>query len=152
MMIVEFPTQTTTDDTSFPEPEPFFRGVVPLPPSTNMGYKVIMTAESTRVGPTAALQQFKHDSMLMLSQAYYDWSLINAIRDSKKKTPLAVRLHAYMQSEWKRDLDGVIKYVIDAVFDRMQLNDNQVVLLIAEKHVDQIGDPRVELEVRCFLR
>jgi len=150
-MIVEFPLQNT-NETSFSQQEPFFRGVVPLPPSTNMGYKIIVTDGSRRVGPTAALQQFKHDSMLMLSQAYYDWSLINAIRVSKVKTPLAVRIHAYVQSEWKRDLDGVIKYAVDAVFDQMQLNDNQVVLLTAEKHVDQIGDPRVELEVRCIVR
>ncbi len=54
-------------------------------------------------------------------------------------------------TEWKRDLDGVFKFAIDAAFNKMGLNDNLVVSIEAEKLVDA-SDPRVEIEVRCVVR
>src|SRR6266568_8550031 len=106
-----------------------------------------------RVGPTVYLKNFKDAASKMLSdheKTFHDWSLINAIRASKYKVPLYVVLRVYFPSEWKRDLDGIIKYAVDAAFDRIQLNDNQIVKLEAEKLVDLV-EPRVEIEISCLL-
>jgi Holliday junction resolvase RusA-like endonuclease len=144
----EIPTQTI-------QLRPFFTGTVPVPPSVNAAYQIVQMREGSRVtgvriGSTDALEQFKKDAALMLTQGYHNWSLINAIRQSKIKTPLVVRLQAYFSSEWKRDLDGIIKYTIDAAFERLELNDNLVVKVEAEKLVDP-REPRVEIEIRCVV-
>jgi Holliday junction resolvase RusA-like endonuclease len=124
----------------------FFNGTMPIPPSVNMAYTIIQTKDGIRVGPTPALKRFKDDAILMLSQAYHDWSMINAIREAKRKVPLHVVLRVYFPTEWKRDLDGIIKYAVDAAFDRIQLNDNLIIKLEAEKHVDPV-QPRIEIEI-----
>jgi len=153
MMIVEFPTQTVkTDDVSFPHfpQQPFFSGVMPLPPSINDAYQIITYKGGKRIGPSSDLQQFKNDAALMLTQAEANWSLINAIRDSKRKVPLAVEIRVYFRSQWKQDLDDVLKFIIDAAFTRIQLNDNQVIELHSIKEVDPI-EPRATIEIKCVV-
>jgi Holliday junction resolvase RusA-like endonuclease len=135
---------------------PFFKGSMPLPPSVDNAYKRVTIRTQNgkivnRLGATPALEQFKADAALMLTQAHADWRLINAIRESKVKVPLAVQLQVYFSTEWKRDLDGVFKFAIDAAFLRMQLNDNLIIHIEAEKLVDVV-EPRVEIEVRCVVR
>lgn len=138
------------------EVKPFFTGSMPIPPSVNQAYKIIRMYDKEhnigmRVGPSEALEQFKKDAALLLSQAEVDWSLVNAIRASKRKVPLAVRLFVYFASEWKRDLDGIFKFAIDAAFEKLQLNDNLVVRVDAEKLVDAL-QPRVDIELRMVIR
>ncbi len=140
------------------ELSPFFRGKMPLPPSVDNAYKIITIRTKngpiTTLGATPALDQFKIGAAWMLTQAYADWSVIEAIKNNKirsKKTPLAVHITVYFSTEWKRDLDGVFKFAIDAAFNKMGLNDNLVVSIEAEKLVDA-SDPRVEIEVRCVVR
>ena len=134
---------------------PIFTGQMPLPPSTNSAYMVgkIHTEKGDvyRIIPSPALEQFKSEAAFKLSQAHHDYATINAIRESKRKVPLAVVLRAYFATEWKRDLDGVIKFSIDAAFTRMQLNDNLIIQLEAHKFVDP-QEPRVEIDVRCVVR
>lgn len=136
--------------TPSPSLQPFFSGKMPLPPSVNAAYKLIKSRDGMRIGPTPALMQFKADAALLLTNAYADWSLINAIRDAHRKTPLSVTIRVYFSTEWKRDLDGAIKYVIDAAFERIRLNDNLVVRVEAEKSVDPL-EPRVEIDIACAL-
>lgn len=145
---------TTEDIQPLPIPGkllPIFSGSMPLPPSVNGAYKIVRAGDFQRIGPTPALEQFKRDAALTLTQAQCDWSTINAVRESKRKVPLAVTLRVYFSTEWKRDLDDVVKYAIDAAFTRMQLNDNLIIQLEAEKLVD-IVEPRVEIDVRCVVR
>ncbi len=151
---------TITEDEIKPLPIPtkllpIFSGSMPLPPSTNMAYHVgkIRTDRGviSRIIPTPALEQFKSEAAYKLSQAHQDYATINAIRDSKRKVPLSVQLRVYFPTEWKRDLDGVVKFAIDAAFTRMQLNDNLIVQIEAEKLVDP-EEPRVEIDVRCVVR
>jgi len=127
---------------------PFFKGVTPLPPSVNAAYKIVRSRRdgSDRVGPTKELEQFKQDAALLLSQAEIDWSLVNAVRASRRKTPLRVVARVYFSTEWRRDLDGVIKYAVDACFARMELDDRLVTTLVATKHVDPL-QPRIEIEI-----
>jgi hypothetical protein len=54
-----------------------------------------------------------------LSQGYHDWALINALRVSKRKVPLQMEIKFFFKSLWKCDIDGGIKAVQDAVFQRL---------------------------------
>lgn len=164
-IMTQAPIDTTTETTKIitlvpptaPAQRPFFSGRMPVPPSVNMAYQIIRDRDThdrvrgVRVGPTPALEQFKRDAAMMLSQGYHDWSLINAIRESKRKVPLKVKIEVYFATEWKRDLDGGLKYAIDAAFERIQLNDNLVVSMQADKYVDQV-EPRVEIEISVVVR
>lgn len=135
---------------------PFFRGLMPLPPSVNGSYKPRGYKQSDQGGiaGTPELVQFKNDAALTLSQAEHDWTIINKLRESNAKraqTPLAVVLRFYFPTEWKRDLDGPIKAALDAAFARLELDDRLVVSLQAEKLVDALN-PHCEIEVRCVVR
>lgn len=144
---------------------PFFSGQMPLPPSVDDAYTVIsvwITNKTTgarikkhRIGPSQALTNFKERAAWMLKQATIDRPQLEAIQASAArhiKTPLGVRLGIYFASPWRRDLDGPIKFAIDAAFAQINLNDNQVV------HIDEIDkqvdprNPRVEIEIRCLTR
>ncbi len=142
----------------------FFQGTMPLPPGINQSYKIVEIETRDygpikRLGDSAVSEQFKADAALMLSQAYCDWPLVVAIRESKKKVPLIVEIKVYFPTMWKRDLDGVEKHAMDAAFARINkdvvkpgllLNDNQVVRKITDKFVDS-QDPRLEIEISCAL-
>ena len=143
-----------------PETRPFFRGMMPLAPSTNEAYKIVVIhsrdgREIHRIGPTPELEKFKEDAFLLLargSQSYTDFQILEKIKAARRlKIPLGVRLWAYFLTEWKRDLDGVLKFSIDAAFDYLSLNDNLVCDVHATKHVDAIH-PRIEIEIRCLTR
>ena len=134
----------------------FFRGWVPLPPSVNMAYKVITVmvklltggrVKRHSLGPTPELEQFKRDAACTLKQSYVDWRMVEQIREATRaKVPVEVFLWVYFETPWKRDLDGVLKFAIDAVFSYLGLNDNLVVHVESFKLVDRTC-PRVELEV-----
>jgi len=136
---------------------PFFSGTMPLPPSINASYKPRAKRDSdeSAFAGTPELIQFKHDANFMLADQHtsvFDWGIINAIRDSKKrKTPLAVILKFYFSTEWKSDLDDRIKAAIDAAFAKLELDDRLVIRIEAEKLVDPIN-PRTEIEIRCIAR
>jgi len=135
---------------------PFFRGMMPLPPSVNGSYKPrgYKQANQSGIAGTPELSQFKRDAALLLSQAEHDWVIINKLRENNAKramTPLAVVLRFFFPTEWKRDLDGPMKAAIDAAFARLELDDRLVVSIQAEKLVDALN-PRCEIEVRCVVR
>jgi Holliday junction resolvase RusA-like endonuclease len=158
---LEISTQDTIPVRALPpavEISPFFRGVMPLPPSVNSAYKIVNFTTNDgrqvhRIGPGAELDQFKQDAALLLAghvRSSVNWTVLNALRASPRKTPLSVRIQAYFASEWRRDLDGIIKHAVDACFAFLHLNDNQVVKLEAEKLVDA-KDPRVEIAVAVLV-
>lgn len=134
--------------------KPFFSGQMPLPPSTNMAYKIGYVGGHPRIIPTVALEIFKADAAFTLANSRYstlDNAVVEAIRTARIKTPLSVSIRAYFSTEWKRDLDGVVKFAIDAAFAYLHINDNQVVRLDTEKLVDPDA-PRVEIEICCVAR
>jgi Holliday junction resolvase RusA-like endonuclease len=132
----------------------FFTGRMELPPGINASYKRVSFKRDGEIihtlGESESLHQFKRDAALQLSQGYHDWSLINAIRQSKRKVPLRMTITFYFKSLWKRDIDGGIKAVQDAVFSRLELNDTLIVKLNVEKYEDPEA-PRAEVEVYCDL-
>lgn len=131
--------------------EPFFRGEVPLPPSTNKAYTIIYIGDQPRIGPSSELKQFKKDAASTLLQADIDQQALLAIREAKCKVPLAVGLTAYFETMWRRDLDGIIKFSIDAVFEFIGLNDRLVVELDNPKKLVDRTHPRVEVTIRTVI-
>jgi Holliday junction resolvase RusA-like endonuclease len=144
-----------------PVSNPIFKGRMPLPPGINASYKIVRVSRGgqesggMRLAATAELQQFKDDAANMLSQAQKDWATINAIRDSKLRAPLAIRMDVYFapakRVKWERDLDGVIKAAQDAVFESIELDDK----LVDEVHVvahRNASYPCIEVELRCLLQ
>jgi Holliday junction resolvase RusA-like endonuclease len=142
-----------------PTTEPFFTGVMPLPPSINGSYKPRSGRkdDESAIAGTPELSQFKQNAALMLSNqdtTTTDWTILNKLREANAKrcqSPLAVTLKFYFPTEWKRDLDGPIKAAIDAAFLRLGLDDRLVIDIQAKKLVDPV-EPRTEIEVRCVLR
>ncbi|HET8913465.1 MAG TPA: hypothetical protein VFN23_18480 [Ktedonobacteraceae bacterium] len=137
-----------------PPIRPFFTGHIPLPPSTNMAYKPAVIDGHLRIIPTPALEHFKEEAAQWLAWencSFVDMPVLEALRASRHiKTPLRVRLTPWFSSPWKRDLDGIYKFSIDAVFTYLQLNDNQIVLVDpVEKRVDA-EKPRVGVELWCL--
>lgn len=128
-----------------------FKGCMPLPPGINQSYKIV-TLRSRKglvhtLGPTEALEQFKYGANIMLRlQGTQDKGAIEQIQLATRKTPLAVLLRFYFPTLWLRDVDGGIKAAMDATFAYIGLNDNMVVRVAAEKHVDR-KKPRCEIEV-----
>lgn len=131
---------------------PFFVAELPLPPGMNASYKIANTrAGSHTIIHSAEAHDFNRDAALLLSQAYAcNQEIIDAIKKSKKKTPLLLTIFFYFPTLWKRDIDGPIKIVQDAVFRHLQINDNLVTCLIVEKHADKLN-PRVEVSLSCIL-
>lgn len=141
---------------------PFFSGSMPLPPSVDDAYQVVKVYVTDRsgnrvlkhrIGPSEALESFKEQAAWTLKQATIDYRVVEAIKASnvrRVKTPLAVHLSVYFATPWRRDLDGPIKYAIDAAFQQIGLNDNLIC------HIDDIDkqvdhrNPRVEIEIRCL--
>lgn len=132
-------------------PTQIFSAEISLPPvGINHSYQPIRRGAGLSLVLTEAAIQFKADAALLLTRGEHDFAMINAIRNAKIKVPLAVELTFYFPTMWKRDLDGGIKIALDAVFHHLDLNDNQVVRLIANKEVDE-KNPRLEIVVRCLL-
>lgn len=136
---------------------PFFSGSMPVPPGINKSYRIVTVWTSNgqkhRLASTVDLDLFKHDAAIMLSQAEHDYALINAIRESKRRTPLSVAIRVYFPKpvgrKKRRDTDGVVKHCIDAVFDRLELNDELVDhIQVVREYSD---NPRVEMDVFCLL-
>ena|SRR6266568_5122077 len=149
-IIGDIPLANTTNIITI-QPQPmqaFFAGYMDLPPGINASYKP--GSEEHPIVGTKELHQFKKDAALLLSQGYHDYSLINAIRESKRKVPLRVDLHFFFRTMWKQDIDGGIKACLDATFQRLELNDNLIVDLHVWKHADPIRQ-RAEIEVYCAL-
>lgn len=139
--------------------DPFFSGVMPLPPSLNASYKprAGRREHESGIAGTPELDQFKCDAALMLANTQttkIDWTILNKLREANSKkpqSPLAVTLRFYFATEWRCDLDDRIKAAIDAAFAKLGLDDRLVVRIEAEKLVDAM-QPRCEIDVRCVLR
>ena len=129
---------------------PLFSAHLPIPPGINHSYRIVSSGSGRmRLAHTPAAQQFVRDAQLALTQGYQDTSVLQAIRETKHKTPLAVILRCYFKDMWKRDVDGVIKAALDEVFTYLALNDTLIVRLEATKYLDE-QDPRIEVEVYLY--
>ncbi len=139
---------------------PFYSARMPLPPSVNGAYTNahIEPAEAeayNRIVGSKRLNQFKKDAAKELLAARCDRAVIEAIYsafEQKKYVPLAVSVRFFFREMWKRDIDGGLKYVIDAAFEAMALDDVLVVKIRdIDKEVNR-ADPHTEIDVCCLLQ
>lgn len=143
----------------YPYSLPFFTGRMPLPPSVNSAYQVGSIRRRSgrshnRITSTDALKQFKEDASNELLSASCDVEVVKAIWAAylrKEYAPLVVSVRFYFPELWERDVDGGIKYVIDAAFDAMALNDRLVVWIRDIMKVANPADPHAEIDVCCLL-
>lgn len=135
------------DTQAIPAVQPLFQGRLPLPPSVNQAYKIGTIGGHSRIIASSELEAFKLEaSVSLFKTARIDWKAVERVRTARQKTALRAEIQVYFPTQWKRDLDGPLKFVIDAVFDYLKLNDNRLTKLNAEKLVDAC-QPRVELSL-----
>lgn len=134
---------------------PFYSASLPLPPGVNKSYKRVTYIKKGKtiraLAATPELEQFKQDAMLLASQGFHDWELIDAVRSASPRTPLTVSIIFYFPTLWRKDVDGGVKAVIDCAFQRLGINDNLVKRLVVEKEVDH-EEPRVEIEISFYVK
>lgn len=131
---------------------PFFFANLPLSPSVNANYKPFMDARYAfpRLVNTSVARAYKEELALLLpSLAEVNHELLALIHASKKKIPLAVDLHFYYPTLWRRDIDNGEKILIDCIFHYLQVNDNRIVDKHSLKSIDRVH-PHVEVSVRCL--
>lgn len=126
--------------------EPFFKATFPLSPSVNGSFE---TNHNAQFYGSPALKQFKKDAKVVLAsqRSQQNWDIINAMKESKAKVPLAMDITFYFPTLYRRDCSGPIKASEDAVFNFIGINDNRVVRIVNEKYADR-DNPRVEVSVR----
>jgi hypothetical protein len=135
--------------------EPFFVATLPLPPSVNKSFNIRnMTTKQGKQAhalmATKALKDFKEEAYYKLKNVQRNDVVIEAIKASKIKIPLAWCLTFYFDTLWRRDASGAIKAAEDAAFDEIGINDNRVVRFSGEKHADR-DNPRCEIAISVCL-
>ena len=131
--------------------EPFFSGILPLPPSINRSYKSFYNAKTGKsaFAGTATARNFKKSASNTLKSAEVDWKTVEAIqaaKQKKKQIPLEMTLHFYFEHMWMRDIDSGLKAATDAAFKYLKLNDNLIIDLHIKKRMDK-SNPRVEVSI-----
>jgi crossover junction endodeoxyribonuclease RusA len=118
------------------------RLALPLPPGVNNQY--------VSVGRRRALSKdakaFHRDVAVAVRELAARGGLDEDWLATLREQPLAVDLAFYFETPFKRDLDGGLKIALDALFDRLGLDDRYVVALTLEKRIDPLH-PRLELEL-----
>jgi hypothetical protein len=131
--------------------EPFFVATMPLPPSVNKSFNIrsMVTKQGKHahaIMGTEALINFKEEAHYQLMNIKRNDAVIEAIKASKVKIPLAWHLIFYFDTLWRRDASGAIKAAEDAAFDEIGINDNRVVRFSGEKYADR-DNPRCEIAI-----
>jgi|SRR5579883_871666 len=108
-----------------------------------------------RMAATEKLEAFKQECARRLvgqhELSFVDLDVVTAIHNSRLHVPLCAHIQFFFANEWRRDVDGGVKSVLDVVFTHLGLNDNLIVDLHATKEVDTLY-PRCEVSLRCAFR
>ncbi|MCO5176007.1 MAG: RusA family crossover junction endodeoxyribonuclease [Thermomicrobiales bacterium] len=115
---------------------------LPLPPSVNNQY---VTVGRRRVLSRAA-KVFRKDAGVIIDRLLADGAITEAWLDTLRGQPLACDLVFFFETPFKRDLDGGLKISLDALCERLGLDDRYVVSLTLAKQLDPLR-PRVEIEL-----
>ena len=118
------------------------RLTLPLPPGVNNQY---VTVGRRRVLSKDA-KAFHRDVAAIVQELRSRGGLDEGWLATLKEQPLAVDLTFYFETPFKRDLDGGLKITLDALFERLGLDDRYVVALTLEKRIDPLR-PRLGLEL-----
>lgn len=118
------------------------RLTLPLPPSVNNQY---VTVGRRRVLSRDA-KAFRKDTGVVIDRMLTEGTISEAWLESLRGQPLACDLIFFFETPFKRDLDGGLKISLDAVCERLGLDDRYVVSLTLAKQLDPLR-PRVEIEL-----
>ena len=118
------------------------RLTLPLPPSVNNQY---VTVGRRRVLSRDA-KAFRKDTGVVIDRMLTEGTISEAWLESLRNQPLACDLIFFFETPFKRDLDGGLKISLDAVCERLGLDDRYVVSLTLAKQLDPLR-PRVEIEL-----
>ena len=118
------------------------RLTLPLPPSVNNQY---VTVGRRRVLSRDA-KAFRKDAGVVIDRMLTEGTISEAWLESLRGQPLACDLIFFFETPFKRDLDGGLKISLDAVCERLGLDDRYVVSLTLAKQLDPLR-PRVEIEL-----
>jgi Holliday junction resolvase RusA-like endonuclease/DNA-binding XRE family transcriptional regulator len=108
---------------------------LPLPPSTNMRYVR------------------RRNGQLALTRAARDYDLwvYDALGRSRprvpERTPVAIAVELIVDHRRRRDLDNVLKQLLDSLARALAFDDAWIERIVAEKRVVQGEEPRVKLVV-----
>lgn len=137
------------------ESTPFFQARMPLAPSVNdahiIGHKYVNGRKVSFITIAPEIRDFKQECAYVLpGQSWLNYSLLDAIKISRIKTPLSIQIILYTAHRWLGDADNRIKYTQDACFDFLELNDNLVDCLNVQRiHCPE--NPHAEVEISCYL-
>lgn len=116
-----------------------------LPPSTNHLYRVVVRQGKggRYLGRALATEvlTFRQEVAVAIQQA----RAAGQPTAFPRHRPLAVRVVAYMPN-LRRDLDNVLKGLLDALAPQLGIDDAWVVELVARKRIDP-AHPRCEVEL-----
>ena len=116
---------------------------LPLPPSINEQYA---TVNGHRV-LTRVARQFKKAALEQVKGLKLEGKLSDHVLSCLREGYLALSLHFYFGSPFKRDLDGPLKICIDALItEGLGINDNRVVDIHLSKFIDPLRE-RVDIEI-----
>ena len=144
--------------------KPFFRASVPLiPPGINQSYA---PAISEKTGKPILVHTKEAKDFLSKVAWYFrdqgcvdmDYEVFNRISASRLHVPMSLTLIVYDKSLWRKDSDGPLKIVKDAVFEHFKFiaapgqqkawNDNSTIDDHISKRVDVLN-PHFEVEISC---
>ena len=115
---------------------------LPLAPGVNNQY---VTVGKRRVLSKQA-KAFHRDAGAVIQEMRSQGTIDDEWLASLHEQPLACDLVFYFETPYKRDLDGGLKIILDAVCALLGLDDRYIVSLTLEKRLDPLH-PRVELEL-----
>lgn len=119
------------------ETEGSFGVALPLPPSTNEMYFTRVAGKKVYRVPTQKYEAWRRAAVRTTAE----WPRVDF------KTTWDVTLHVHF-ARWNRDLDNVIKPVLDLLTGTMGLHDNRVVQIHALRFAcDEGEEPHVDAEV-----
>ncbi|MEX1159080.1 MAG: RusA family crossover junction endodeoxyribonuclease [Thermomicrobiales bacterium] len=118
------------------------RLTLPLPPGVNNQY---VTVGKRRVLSKQA-KAFHRDAGVVVGDKRSQGAIDDGWLKRLHEQPLACDLVFYFETPFRRDLDGGLKIMLDAVCALLGLDDRYIVSLTLEKRLDPLH-PRVELEL-----
>ncbi len=118
---------------------------LPLPPSINQQYAQV----GNRRVLSKEAKSFKKAVKLHIHKLRTDGKITDEFIAALGNGWIGFFLDMYFESPLKRDLDGGLKIVQDAILSELGINDNRVVDIHLVKRIDPLR-PRVEIELEAI--
>lgn len=121
------------------------RFALPLPPSINSQYA--WTGQRRVLSKEA--KSYKRQVSKAIHRLRVDGVISDAFVAALREGWVGLFLDMYFETPLRRDLDGGLKILQDALLDSLGVNDNRVVDIHLVKRIDPLR-PRVEIELEAI--